>query len=479
MSTFFPKILIADDEKVIRDLFLTLLSREGLEILFAEDGKSCLSMAKEYQPDAILLDIMMPGMDGYEVCRKIRSISELAEIPIIMITSLDDREERLEGLRAGADDFLTKPIDMIELQIRVRNILNINRYRNLLVERLRFQWVVENDDKGYIILDDYGIIQYANQRAQIYFHLPEDYNNLNFEQQATKYYQFLYPENETGFSSHHGINYLVQPESPSARAFWLRSEELQSPHNAKKQRLLQISDVTDLMANFQDTRKFHLVVAHKLRTPVSLLYSSMNLLTTKINLLSEEEIRPMIKTAWESTERLVTEVHNILKYIDSPVALQGGHPFLLKDLPLLTNTICGSLGLDNLILEIPDELLKKKVNISKNALELIIFELFENSQKFHPNHAPQICIRVEAAGSNTLRLLFLDNGQHLTAEQILHAKQPYYQGEKYFTGEARGMGLGLPMVIAITKQAGGQVRIENRRDQMGIQVSLTLPISQQ
>jgi len=376
MTTFFPKILIVDDEKVIRDLFLTVLSREGVEILFAEDGRSCLSMAKEYQPDAILLDIMMQDMDGYEVCRKIRSIPELAEIPIIMITSLDNREDRLEGLRAGADDFLTKPIDVIELQVRIKNILNINRYHNLLAERLRFQWVVENDDKGYIILDEYGMIKYANQRAQIYFHLPEQYKNLNFDQQTDKYYQSLFLENEPGLSNHQGtINYLVQPETPFARAFWLRSEELQSPHIAKNQRLLRINDVTELMSNFQDTRKFHLVVAHKLRTPVSLLYSSMNLLKSTIYLLSEEELKPMIKTAWESTERLVVEVHNILKYIDTPAALKGGHPFILTDLPLLVNTICGLLNLKNLNLEMSEKVSRKRVNISKNALELIIFEL--------------------------------------------------------------------------------------------------------
>lgn len=478
VSPSLPRILVVDDEKVIRDLLMTLLLREGVEFLSAEDGESCLRMAEEYQPDAILLDVMMPGMDGYETCRQLRSMPALAEIPVIMITALDDRHARLEGLRAGADDFLTKPFDTIELQIRIRNILTINRYRNLLAERSRFQWVVETDEKGYVILDENGLIRYANQSAQIYLHLPEHYTHLTFDQQTARYYQPLYLEDEADSPTRRGINYLVQPESSTARAFWLRTEELQSPLASKNQRLLRISNVTEMMSNFQDTRKFHLVVAHKLRTPVSLLYSSMNLLNSKMDLLSDDEIRPMIKTAWESTERLVVEVHNILKYIDTPVALAGGRPFLLADLRLLVETIRSLLEVENVQVAIPDALLEQRVNISKNALELILFELLENSQKFHPNHAPQVQIRVEPTDANNLHIQLLDDGQPMTAEQILRAKQPYYQGEKYFTGEARGMGLGLSLVFALVRQAGGQVRIENRHDQTGIQVGLTLPISQ-
>lgn len=146
--SILPKVLIIDDEPVIRELLETLLAGEGLELLFAENGETGLKLAQEFQPDAILLDVMMPVMDGYETCRQIRATPGLSEVPIIILSALADREARLSGLRAGADDFLTKPFDAVEMKVRVKNIMRLNRYRNLVAERSRFYWVVENDEKG-------------------------------------------------------------------------------------------------------------------------------------------------------------------------------------------------------------------------------------------------------------------------------------------------------------------------------------------
>jgi len=127
-----PIILVIDDEPINRDVLEILLSGEELTLLFAENGEDGLAMAWQHQPDAVLLDVMMPGIDGYEVCQRLRANPSYAEIPIIMITALDDRASRLAGLRAGADDFLLKPFDALELQIQIKNILRIKRLRDLI-----------------------------------------------------------------------------------------------------------------------------------------------------------------------------------------------------------------------------------------------------------------------------------------------------------------------------------------------------------
>ncbi len=130
-----PRLLIIDDDAVMRQTLAGLLSGSGYEIYRAGSGKEGIEMAFKVNPDVILLDIMMPGMDGFEVCRFIRKDVQMAEVPIIMVTALDDRESRLRGLEAGADDFLSKPFDSMELDIRLRNLKRVARFRHLLDER--------------------------------------------------------------------------------------------------------------------------------------------------------------------------------------------------------------------------------------------------------------------------------------------------------------------------------------------------------
>ncbi len=471
-----PKILIVDDEQIIRDTLEGLLALEDVELLLAENGEEGLALARQFQPDAILLDVMMPGMDGFETCRQIRATPALSEVPIIMVTALDDRDSRLTGLRAGADDFLTKPFDGIEIQIRLKNIMRLNRYRNLVAERSRFFWVVENDDKAYLLLDSDGNIQYANQRAQEYFHLPEAYKNINFAHQAERFYQSHLPTDEQ-VSPENGSNttYLVQPETITSRAFWLRIEELDTNMAPENQRLVRVSDISDQVVARQDVRKFHSIVGHKLRTPVAHIYTGMALLDD-VDSLSLEEIIPLVAVAKHGTQRLIDEVRDILQFIDTPISLDRNDPVLVADLTRLVVDAGKTLELSEISTTIPESLSYNRLAISAAALELVIFEILENSKKFHPTHSPQIELLVQAQGETSIQLQFMDNGQTMTAEQIAQAKLPYTQGEKWFTGEIPGMGLGIPLLSSLIWQAGGQVRIVNRPNTPGICVCLMLPV---
>ncbi len=129
------KILMVDDDPLGIDTLESILEDQGHTLVSANNGPDALQKADELLPDLILLDVMMPGMDGFEVCRRIRATPKLAEVPIIILTALDDRSSRLLGIEAGADDFLTKPVDRQELRLRVKTILRLNRYRTLLVQR--------------------------------------------------------------------------------------------------------------------------------------------------------------------------------------------------------------------------------------------------------------------------------------------------------------------------------------------------------
>ncbi|NTW98276.1 MAG: response regulator, partial [Oscillochloris sp.] len=127
--------MVVDDDPVIRHLMQRSLQSQGCEVMIAASAAEALESALAQPPDIILLDVMLPDTDGLEICRRIRAEALLAEVPVIMITSLNDADVRLRSLEVGADDFITKPIDFIELRARVGSILRLNRYRRLLEER--------------------------------------------------------------------------------------------------------------------------------------------------------------------------------------------------------------------------------------------------------------------------------------------------------------------------------------------------------
>ena len=136
-------VLIVDDSPSARETLLAALDGHGYQLVTAENGSEALQLANQIRPDVILLDVMMPGMDGFEVCQRIRSMPALAEVPVVLLTALDDHASLLRGLEAGADDFFSKPIERKELLVRVRTITRLNRYRTLAEQREKLSEMAE------------------------------------------------------------------------------------------------------------------------------------------------------------------------------------------------------------------------------------------------------------------------------------------------------------------------------------------------
>jgi|OM-RGC.v1.002358020 two-component system cell cycle response regulator len=129
------RILVVDDIETNRRLLEARLTAEYFDVLMAQDGPTCLDLARCEKPDVILLDIMMPGMDGFETCRRLKADPETRHIPVVMVTALDQRSDRIRGLEAGADEFLTKPVDDVALFARVRSLLRLTSVMDELRQR--------------------------------------------------------------------------------------------------------------------------------------------------------------------------------------------------------------------------------------------------------------------------------------------------------------------------------------------------------
>ena len=129
-----PRILIADDNAMNLDILQTRLALHGYEIVTATDGEAAIALAREKQPDLILLDIMMPRLDGLEVCRRLRGDPALPFMPIILVTARTDSKDIVAGLEAGGDEYLTKPVDQAALVARVKSMLRIKALHDTVQE---------------------------------------------------------------------------------------------------------------------------------------------------------------------------------------------------------------------------------------------------------------------------------------------------------------------------------------------------------
>lgn len=118
------KLLVVEDEVITSDLLRRYFEMVGYTVVSALTGTDAIKMATEHKPEVIILDIMLPDMDGYDICKRLRSDERTERIPIVFLTQKDERRDRLEGLSLGADDYVTKPFDIEELRLRVHNIIN-------------------------------------------------------------------------------------------------------------------------------------------------------------------------------------------------------------------------------------------------------------------------------------------------------------------------------------------------------------------
>src|SRR4030042_654225 len=127
-----PVILVVDDQPQNIEVLEAYLVPQGYEIVKAANGEEALGKLSENQIDLILLDVMMPGMDGFEITRRVRQDTTHRLLPIILVTALREAEDRVKGIDAGCDDFLSKPVDKMELLARVRSLLKVKDYNDLM-----------------------------------------------------------------------------------------------------------------------------------------------------------------------------------------------------------------------------------------------------------------------------------------------------------------------------------------------------------
>ena len=326
-----PKILIVDDDPLNLTTLEAFLSGEGYELHFAQEGNSALALAHVEQPDLILLDVMMPDIDGFEVTRRIRSDPAIGRIPIILITALDDDRSRIDGLRAGADDFITKPCRRDEIRARVRTVASLNRFRSIAEQRARFERLFELAPGAIVLVDDGGTVIAANAKASR--HAIGTHVCAPFGASASEVMRkliaatlvgshSLLPEVRLGDGENGAVFHLgaaLVPEDGRQRVMLVfhdvtaevRAREALEQMNAKleiqvRARTRQLEESNRLLMSYAN------FVSHDLRSPLSIVKGYLSLLEEGAVPLNEDAA-PLIAQAYRGTVTMQELIQNILQ----------------------------------------------------------------------------------------------------------------------------------------------------------------------
>jgi two-component system, cell cycle response regulator len=471
------KVLIVDDEERNRDLIEAMLRPLGFDLETAANGHEALAKTEELKPDLILLDVMMPDVSGFEVCDRLRKSESTALIPIIMVTALDDRESRIQGIESGADDFLSKPVDRVELKARVQTVLQLNRFRRLLAEREKFERIAKFATDGFLLLDSDDQITYANARATEVIS-GESLIGKPFKPTVGAAFSLKPPAawedwDDTETRKPEALRYLVRTKREGRESAWLKIELFSLPDTGGADWLVRLSDITQAVKQQRDSWNFHHAISNKLHPSLDSINENLGSLANPDVQLSPDERVASAQKALTASRKLDAQLKDILQYVESASIYRRGEQVKTSEIGYKAKFIADGHGIFRLRVDTAEDLGDAAVAMGSHAIETILSELIENSQKFHPKKDPEVEVTVKRTNSGDIAIIVKDNGCHLDGKALAQATQPYFQSGA--VGEIPGMGLGLAMISSIIWEVGGNLTLKNRADCPGVVARVTLP----
>lgn len=467
------RVLVIDDNPYALQTIEGALNGTGYQVETALSGAEGLEKAASSPPDAVLLDLLMPGIDGLEVLRRIREDPSLAEVPVIVVTSLDERPARIEALKAGADDFIGKPVNVPELRARLGTLAKLNRFRRLAAERARLSWLAEGSRDGILLLRHDGKTSWTNEAARRLLCLPAPPKDTGqpFVERALALYEPVPPraldELAGGAAGKPGC-FLVRPACGSTPPLWLHVEILDAGQAALSVRL---RDVTATVDSFRDAWSVGGTLQHKLRTPLSGILGTLEELCARGAGQSPEELRARLDLARQAADRLRGHLLDLADFGLRLTTPDHGEGASAEGIRQAAERAAALAGAPQGVSRVRVEDGTGSLPISLPRLESILFELFRNSVRAHPEGSPSLELDLRAARGG-LALTVSDDGVRLPPEALSGLWRPLYQLDGGVTGEATGTGLGLTYVALVAAEAGGSLHLCNRDPGPGVEVEL-------
>ena len=471
------KVLIVDDYPANVKLLERNLQAAGYQTLAAYDGEEALRKVASEHPDLILLDIMLPKIDGYEVCHRLRADEATAVIPIIMITALKETSDRVRGLEAGADEFLSKPFDRTELLARVKSLLQIKYYRAMLVEREKFHAVIQDLSHGIIITDGRWCVQTVSRRASDLLGRPGDGLVGRSLEDALAGFVVEPPLEALRQSRTQSVTIeLTQEDARPPRYLAGRYTRIEGPHGELHNAAFVFRDVAEMRQKERLKRDFLSLVSHKLKTPLTIIGGYMDLIDRgKYGDVPPAMAGP-VKTVVAKVQDLSVLIEKLLIYagLTTTELERAGQLVALDDLMGRMRERIEKRYPGRPItwqVEIPPGL--PRARAPGELLDIVLDNLLDNAVKFSPEGA-QVTVRAREVENRSLEVAVQDNGPGIRPEDRDQVFVDFHQLEEEFTGNVAGMGLGLATAKRLVESWCGRIGFDSEPGQ-GSTFHFTMP----
>lgn len=503
-------ILVIDDNPANLGVLAMYLEAANYEVLVARTGESGLEKAEYANPELILLDLVLPNMDGFEVCRRLKANPKTQKIPVIFMTSLLDMEHKLDGLRLGAVDYLIKPVQAEELTLRVNTHVQLSRLthhlENEVAERTRalreemlqrqkaqeklayHAMLLEEISDAIISTNEQYLIQSWNRAAELLYGYTEAeafgktvpdllqtiYPNSNRDEfletlRTVGHYQGeLIHRHKDGRNIPVWINLsALKDETGKVYGYVTINHDTSLQKEAEEQRLklARLQERTEVLNNLLGT------VSHDLRTPLAIIETNLYFLDR----LSEgEKAREKLQAIRKQTGHLKKLIDDLLTI--SRLDHQASFPVAPIELNQLVSDIVHSLEGNFREREQQFELKlgeMPKIEANESELYRALINLIENAMNYTPRGGK---IRLETGVSKErVWLNLIDNGIGIGEAELPHIFERYYRADKARNINTGGTGLGLAIVKRIVEMHNGHIEVESQINQ-GTTFHLHFPI---
>ncbi len=499
------RILLADDNADMRDYVTRLLS-PAYEVECVADGKAALEALRREPADLVLSDIMMPELDGFGLLTAIRADTRLQGVPVILLSARAGEESRVEGMSAGADDYLVKPFSARELIARVRAHLAMSRLRSQILSRLkeseqRLRIAVETAQLGSWELDLATGAVHASPELEVMYGVQ---NSEAFT--AADWRSLIHPEDRDAVQAHRQrllvsedqseIEFRILRSDGSVRWLTSRGFAVRDLNNQAVRAIGVVSDITNrklaeqereqLLASERYAREqaeaasrakdeFLATVSHELRTPLNAMLGWARMLRSgKLSAHLVESALETIERNAVTQAQLIEDLLDVSRIVTGQLRLDVQPVDLVSIIQAATDSVRPAAEAKSIRLQMVLDPLAGPVAGDPIRMQQVVWNLLSNAIKFTPKDG-HVQVRLERVNSH-LEIVVSDNGQGIIPEFLPFVFDRFRQADSTITRRTGGMGLGLAIVRHIVELHGGSVEVHSGGPSQGATFTVQLPL---